>query len=112
MDETVKNSSNLGKRLEKIPNNENRCILFNGKKISMTAKITIGRGEGNDIILDDTMASRSHAVVQKIKEDFYLKDIGSTNGTFVNDTPVPKDKYIKLTKNDIISIGRTKLNIL
>ena len=43
------------------------------------------------------------------KNDYYIKDLNSTNGTLVNDELVPKDKYVKLKMNDKIKIGRTEL---
>lgn len=110
MDETIKHDSNLGKRLGKITKKETRCIMFKGKSIPIVAKITVGRAETNDIVIEDTMSSRFHAVIQKIKEGYFIKDLNSTNGTIVNDVMAPKDKYIKLKKNDIILIGRTKLS--
>ena len=110
MDETIKHSSNLGKRLGKITKKETRCIMFKGKSIPIAAKITIGRAETNDIVIEDTMSSRFHAVIQKIKEAYFIKDLNSTNGTTVNNVDVPKDKYIKLNAEDVILIGRTKIN--
>jgi pSer/pThr/pTyr-binding forkhead associated (FHA) protein len=57
------------------------------------------------------MVSRFHALIQKIKDDYFIKDLCSANGTFVNNTKVPENKYIKLKKGDIILLGRTELTI-
>lgn len=111
MDETIKGQSNLGKRLEKIKKIESRYLLFRGRSIPITAKITIGRSDDNDVVIDDSMASRNHALIQKIENAFFLKDLDSTNGTCVNDVQVPKDKYIKLNPRDVIKIGRTEFTI-
>ena len=110
MDETIRGKSNLGERLNKLPKKENCFLMFEDKKIPISAKITIGRAETNDIIVDDTMASRFHAVIQKINDDYFIKDLNSTNGTIVNKEAVPKDKYVKLNCDDVIFIGRTKLH--
>lgn len=110
MDETIKGKSNLGERLNKLPKKENCFLMFEDKKIPIATKITIGRSETNDIIIDDTLVSRFHAVIQKINEDYFIKDLNSTNGTMVNNEVVPKDKYIKLNAEDVILIGRTKIN--
>ena len=110
-DETIRGTSNLGKRLEKIKRIESRFIAFQGKKIPITAKIKIGRSGENDIVIDDNMTSRDHAEIQKIKDAYFIKDLNSTNGTFINDVKVPKDKYIKLNLDDVIKIGRTELKI-
>jgi pSer/pThr/pTyr-binding forkhead associated (FHA) protein len=107
MDETLHASSNLGKRLTKLRKSEKRCLLFKGNMIPIVTTITIGREKSNCIVVDDTMVSRFHAVIQKIKNAYFIKDLNSTNGTKVNGLNVPKDKYIKLKKNDVIQIGRT-----
>lgn len=111
MDKTIYGDSNLGKRLDKIRKSESMCLLFRGQKIPLVSKITIGRDRSNSIVIDDKMASRFHAVIQKIKNDFYIKDLNSTNGTFINNNKTPHNKYLKLQTDDIIRIGRTEISI-
>jgi hypothetical protein len=49
--------------------------------------MTIGRGLNNDIILEDARVSRNHAQLRYRSRRFWLTDLGSTNGTFVNGEP-------------------------
>jgi pSer/pThr/pTyr-binding forkhead associated (FHA) protein len=105
MDETIMTESPIGKRLEKIKKKESRCLIFNGRKITLTSKIIIGRSSRCDVVIDDMLVSREHAEIQQIKTAFFIKDLESRNGTFVNDKKVPKGKYLKLTKNDTIRLG-------
>lgn len=105
MDETIMTESPIGKRLEKIKKKENRCLIFNGKKITLTAKIILGRSSSCDVVIDDMLVSRQHAEIQQIKSAFFIKDLGSRNGTFVNDKKVPEGKYLKLSPNDVIRLG-------
>lgn len=105
MDETIMTESPIGKRLVKVKKKESRCLVFNGKKITLTAKIIIGRSTKCDIVIDDMLVSREHAEIQQIKDDYYIKDLGSRNGTFVNDKKVPNGKYLKLTQNGTIRLG-------
>ena len=81
------------------------------KKIELVAKISIGRDSDNDIVVDNKLASRHHAMIQKIKNAYFLKDENSTNGTFVNGNRIPNDKYIKLNSGDKITIGNMHLVI-
>ena len=111
MDETVYSESNLGKRLKKIRRSESRCLLFQGKKIPLVAKITLGRDKKNGLVIDDQLVSRFHAEIQKIEESFFIKDLSSTNGTYVNSVRVPKGKYVKLHTRDIIKVGRTEITM-
>lgn len=112
MNDTIYADSNLGKRLDKIRKKESRCLSYKGNVVPLVTKITLGRNENNDVIIDDPLASRNHAVIQKINNNYFIKDYNSTNGTFVNEKEIPKDKYLKLKKNDVIRIGRIELTIL
>jgi pSer/pThr/pTyr-binding forkhead associated (FHA) protein len=47
--------------------------------------VTVGRAPGNDLIVDHPTVSRQHATIKVEGPDFRLFDLGSANGTFVND---------------------------
>lgn len=111
MDETIIKDSNIGKRLDKIQPNEGCVVKYKGKKIPVISKIKIGRDKSNDIVLNNPMISRFHGVIQKIKDDYYIHDLESSNGTFVNGKRVPKGKYVKIKASDVIEIGKTRLKI-
>src|SRR6516164_5135088 len=46
--------------------------------------ITLGRMKGNSIALSDSSVSLSHAKITRVGDDFFLKDLNSTNGTMLN----------------------------
>lgn len=68
--------------------------------------MTIGRGLNNDIILEDTRVSRNHAQLRYRSRRFWLTDLGSTNGTFVNGEPVAERA---LRDGDVVSLGGLEL---
>lgn len=68
--------------------------------------LTIGRGLNNDIILEDTRVSRHHAQLRYRARRFWIADLGSTNGTFVNDQQVADQA---LRDGDVISLGGLEL---
>jgi pSer/pThr/pTyr-binding forkhead associated (FHA) protein len=70
---------------------------------------TIGRDADNDIVLNDQTVSRCHALVEARLGSVMLTDLDSTNGTLVNDTPVPADEPIRLRHGDRIKIGLSEL---
>ncbi len=111
MEETIHGDSNLGKRLNKLRKTETSSIIYKGNVIPLTAQITIGRDKSNTIVLDDALVSRFHAVIQKLKNAYFLKDLNSKNGTELNGESVPKDKYIRIKPDDVIRFGRTEFSI-
>jgi hypothetical protein len=66
----------------------------------------IGRLSGSEVEIQDPGASRQHAEVRRDGEDYILVDLGSTNGTLLNDNPVSE---ASLEDGDRITIGRTVL---
>jgi pSer/pThr/pTyr-binding forkhead associated (FHA) protein len=69
-------------------------------------RMVIGRLEGSDVQISDPGASRRHAEVRRDGNDYVLVDLGSTNGTLVNEAPVSEHT---LEEGDRITIGRTVL---
>jgi hypothetical protein len=68
--------------------------------------VTLGRLPENDVVVDDPGASRQHARINGGDGEFVLVDLGSTNGTLVNDQPVGERA---LDDGDRITIGETVL---
>jgi pSer/pThr/pTyr-binding forkhead associated (FHA) protein len=62
-------------------------------------------------MLEDKLASRRHAVIQKIKDEYFLEDLDSTNGTLVNGQRIPPHRYVRLALSDVMLIGRTELSL-
>jgi adenylate cyclase len=57
----------------------------NGQRWPIGPACTIGRGQKNDIVLEDRQVSRRHALIHRQDQDeFWLVDLGSGNGSFVN----------------------------
>lgn len=64
--------------------------------------LLIGRSQASDIVLDDRRVSSKHAEISRRREGVFIKDLGSKNGTYVNDSKV-EEKV--LNDGDIIRIG-------
>ncbi len=71
----------------------------------------IGRVDGNDMIMPDFAISKKHATINMDSKSFYLKDLGSTNGTFVNGTRLDK-KSLKIHDQDVLSFARYEFTFL
>ena len=110
--ETIVTDSPVGRHLDSLGESKPASyLMFNKKKVELVAKITIGRESDNDVIVDNKLASRHHALIQKIKNAYFIKDEESTNGTFVNGIRIPAGKYVKLNPGDKITIGNMSLVI-
>ncbi len=72
-------------------------------------EIIIGRDSGNDIPIDNVGVSREHARIIKGENYYFIEDLNSTNGTFVNGKKINK-KYLK--EDDEISIGKHSLQVI
>lgn len=68
--------------------------------------IRIGRKSGNDIVLTDEKTSGVHCEILPEGDRLVLKDLGSTNGTFLDGKRITE---LVLTPGDIVTIGRTKV---
>jgi FHA domain/zinc-ribbon domain len=70
-------------------------------------RVTVGRDPESGVSLDDITVSRKHAVFERRPADgWYVVDVGSLNGTYVNGEQVDQTK---LASSDEVQIGRFKL---
>ena len=70
------------------------------------ARVTIGRGRHNDIVIDDRAISAEHAVIVTGDNDAFLEDLNSTNGTMVNGQPIRKHF---LQEGDVVELARYRI---
>lgn len=65
----------------------------------------IGHGNDADVNIDRETVSQLHARIYKEEDDFYIEDLNSTNGTFVNEKPLAYKEQKKLSCNDIVQFA-------
>jgi len=70
---------------------------------------TIGRAESNDIHIDNMAVSGNHARIVGQADTFTIEDLGSTNGTYIDDKRITRQK---LLHNTVITIGKHSLVFL
>lgn len=71
--------------------------------------ITIGRGNANDLVLNDSSVSRLHAVVKLTENSVTIADRGSTNGVMLNGERISDETELK--NGDIAVLGRYELRL-
>ena len=78
-----------------------------GKRIEMNAEeLTVGRASQNDMVLEDQLVSRLHAIFMRRGDVVLVEDLGSHNGTYVNNERVHQIR--QLHHGDTITIGNSR----
>lgn len=73
------------------------------------ASITVGRADQSDIVIRGPLVSRTHAMVSLVHGTYSVRDLDSSNGTFVNGLKVRRQM---LRHEDVIRIGDYELRFL
>jgi pSer/pThr/pTyr-binding forkhead associated (FHA) protein len=76
-----------------------------GETFTLQDELTVGRGGGCGIVLDDTFVSQVHARVFRRDGEVWVEDLGSRNGTLVNGQPL--DGAQRLRRGDTVQFGKT-----
>ncbi|MGR4065985.1 MAG: FHA domain-containing protein [Vulcanimicrobiaceae bacterium] len=71
--------------------------------------IAIGRSSGCDLVLEDPEVSRRHARLEAENGVPYVRDLGSSNGTFLNGRLL--DDVVEIRRGDEIDVGATRLTV-
>jgi len=87
---------------------ENKINIL--EKLKLKPKLIIGRAKECDIFLNSGSVSRKHAEVSKNSNgDYFIKDLNSLNGTFINGSKIKG--IIKISLSDKIFIGKLQLSL-
>jgi pSer/pThr/pTyr-binding forkhead associated (FHA) protein len=70
--------------------------------------MVIGRGRSADIVIAEPTISRAHAVIGYEDEEFFVQDLGSTNGTRVNGERRPR---CRLADRDQVLLGKLLMEV-
>ena len=81
-----------------------------GTGFPLTPVTLVGRHPDCAIVLDDSFVSGEHARLDAVGDGWVLRDLGSTNGTFVNGREVARGTHVD--DGDIVQFGRVKLRLV
>ena len=81
-----------------------------GTRIALDGRpIMIGRADDSTLVLDDDYASTRHARISQSGDDWYVEDLGSTNGTYLDRSKVSGP--MRISAGAPIRIGKTVIEL-
>lgn len=80
-----------------------------GQRYPLYPVTSIGRSQGNTIVLTSNFVSAEHALLTRRGTQWWLEDLGSRNGTLLNQHPLTEATVV--SNGDIIGIGETRLKL-
>jgi len=104
-------------RLEEAKATAPTLVVISGKPLGKSfhlteEKMVLGRELTAEISIGETAISRRHTEFYLSPTGVQVKDLGSTNGTYVNDVRIPKEVYHPLNDGDLVRCGSTLLKFL
>lgn len=86
-----------------------KCGFYEGLEVCLDRDwLVIGRGRSADVVIAEPTISRAHAAIGFDSTDFFVQDLGSTNGTLVNGG---KTQRAVLKSDDEIQMGKLVVGV-
>ncbi len=73
--------------------------------LTVNDSLSIGRGSDNDVVLGSKQVSRNHALLSVLNDKLYVKDLNSSNGTFINDERINANESKHVTTGDTLGFA-------
>lgn len=84
------------------------ALLIAGRRIEIGPQpVVVGRSRACDIVIDDPGVSRRHAEIRPSGDGFEVRDLGSTNGVYLNRAPI--ERAAPLRNGDLLELGATEI---
>jgi hypothetical protein len=88
------------------PSERSAIPLKKTRRNAYKSKITVGRARNNDIVLRASKISKVHAAFIPVENGYELVDMGSANGTVLNDVRISRNEPVPLKSGDRINLWR------
>ncbi len=73
--------------------------------LTISDSLSVGRGSDNDVVLGSKQISRNHAVLSVLNGKLYVKDLNSSNGTFINEERIETNESKYLEADDTLGFA-------
>jgi pSer/pThr/pTyr-binding forkhead associated (FHA) protein len=80
-------------------------VFSDGQEREITDELTLGRADGNDVVLTSKTVSREHAYLFEREGRWFVEDLGSLNGTHLNGQRIPVRTPLTLRHGDRLQLG-------
>ena len=80
-----------------------------GREARADGQVVVGRGDGVEVVLGDRGVSRRHIMIRVDGTTAVIEDLGSSNGTYVNDDRIVEPR--RVAEGDAIRIGSSTLEL-
>ena len=84
---------------------------LSAQSVPLAEKVLLGRGMDCQILLPDSVISRRHALIEQRGEQYWLTDLESGSGTFINDLRLDANLPVPLGEHDRIRIGAWRFRV-
>lgn len=85
--------------------------LTPGARLDLTSPMTLGRSPTNTVVLESNVISTEHTRVYFRNHSLWVEDLGSRNGTFVNERQVTADNPVAVKPGDILRVGDVRFKL-
>lgn len=100
---TVDYKTDLGQAYLKLLNRMDSLPFNIRDSYSIGDELSLGRSSSNDIVIKDPFISKKHFRILKDEGEFFIEDLNSSNGTYVNGDKI--GDVVVLKNNDLIKTG-------
>lgn len=80
--------------------------------LNVSDSLSVGRGSDNDVVLGSKQVSRNHALLSVLNGKLYVKDLDSSNGTFINDARIEGNQSKPLKADDTLGFASFSFQVM
>jgi uncharacterized protein YegL len=96
-----------------VPPPAKRWRLFGEELLELpTGRVTVGRNDDNRLVLANVSISGHHALLEVLPNALFVTDLGSTNGTLLNDQPLPEGTPTPVNEGDRLTFGALQFRVM